>query len=127
MKQLYSRELKEFDLEEIIKFDKEGIVPYLSDPFTFKKVVIEDDNGIILVGLRRVVNEFKIIHNNTRSNFDIIRAIKGFFDIGMKDVMEKCPIDVYVFITNGGEHYINILKKHTEFTEVSGVPLRLEV
>lgn len=127
MKTLYSRELEESDLETIKVFDQENLFPYLLDPFTFKKIVIEDDKGIILVGMRRVINEFKIIPNNARSNLDIVRAIKAAFDVGVKDVMERCPTDVYVFITRGGEHYVNILKKHIGFTEVSGIPLRIEV
>ncbi len=127
MKTLYSREIRENDIEEIKSFDKENIFPYLFDPFTFGKVIIENESGIVLVGMRRVVNEFKVIVNNKYSSLDIARAIKEGFNVGIHDAQKRCPTEIYVFITNGGEHYIKFLKKHMDFKDVQGVALKLEV
>ena len=132
MKVLYSRELEESDLEVIKTFDQENILPYLSDPFTFKKIIIEDDNGIILVGLRRVVNEYKFIHNSNRSNSDIALAIKEVFGPLFKDTVERVPNDIYAIIMKDqsldqGTKLSNLLIKHFGFLSINAIPLILEV
>ena len=127
MKLMYSREFVDSDIDTVKLFDSEGIHKFLSDPFTFGKVVLEDEKGIILVGMRRVINEFKIIPNNNRSNLDIAVCIQSAFNMGVSDALQRCPTEVYVFITRGGEHYVNLLKKHMKFTDVKGIPLKLEI
>lgn len=124
---MINREFEKSDLEEIKSFDKEELYPFLLDPFTFGKVVIEDEKGIILVGLRRVVNEFKIIPNNSRSSLEISRAIKEAFGVGLQDAKNRCPTEIYVFVTRGGKHYENLLKRHFSFSNIPGVALKLEV
>jgi len=126
MKALYLREFREEDSETIKSFDKEGLSHFLDDPFTFKRIIIENEEGIILVGMRRVINEFKIITNNNCSNLDIARALNHAYYILLQDAIKRCPTEIYVFITRGGNHFINLLKKHMGFKEVKD-SLKVEV
>lgn len=112
-------------IEDIRKFDAEDISSYTKDPFTFEKVAVLDDNGKpIALGILRVVEEYKIILDPKLSNRQKTIIIRELMTESR--YRNRCN-EVIVFITQGGEHYKNFLKKHFGFRERDGIALMKEV
>ena len=110
-------------IEEIKKFDGEGIHTYLNDPFTFATGIVHSNDKIVAAGILRVVNELKIIIKPEISNVHKAMAIT----LLLKEVNKNMQCnEAIALITDGGDYYINILKDRFKFREESGVMLRLE-
>jgi len=117
-----SPDIKE-DIKEIEKFDKEHIHPYIFDPFTFNTgILLADNSQVVGFGIIRVVNEIKLVLNPNLSNFNKARAIKLLLDNGIP--LCQCN-EIIAYITQGGNHYEGLLKKHYNFEYEPGTLLRL--
>jgi hypothetical protein len=108
---------------KIKEFDTGEMSSYLNDPFTFTTGVISMKDKIIAAGIIRVVNELKITAKLEVSDINKAMAISLLF----KAAKEKMQCnEAFALITQGGDHYVNILKNHYKFYEDHGVFLRLE-
>jgi hypothetical protein len=124
-KVLEPQEVTPYLLHQIEKIDKEGLASYLQDPFTFVIVVLlNDDYKLLGVAFSRVVEEYKIILDPELSNREKALAIKEWMSVARD--LTRCN-EVVVFVTQGGEHYENFLKKHFNFKKREGTPLMLDV
>jgi len=126
---IYDNNISSDLIDEIKKFDGEGISNYLNDPFTFTTGIVtasfkeKEENQIVAIGILRVVNELKITIRPEISNINKAMAIT----LLLKEVNKNMQCnEAIALITAGGDHYINILKDHFKFREESGVMLRLE-
>lgn len=109
-------------VEEVKKFDMDGCVSsYLNDPFTFTTGLAISGGKIIAVGVVRVINEIKIVIDPSIHDLTKARALKLLLDEA--PLKTQCN-EVVAVITQGGNHYVNILKNHYEFKEDYGVFLR---
>lgn len=115
-------------LNAIKKIDKEGVSSYLNDPYTFTTGIvystINDKDEIVAAGIIRVVNELKVILKPELSDILKAKALKLLLDTSTS--MMQCN-EAVAIITQGGDHYVNILKDHFNFFEEPGTFLRLEV
>lgn len=118
------KEIPEETVKEIYQFDKEKIGGYFFDPFTFHiGVVFANDGRVIGAGVVRVVNEFKIIMNPEFKNITKAKSISKLFDAALSNM--QCN-EAVVEITQGEEHYEELLIKHFKFFHTYGNVLRLE-
>lgn len=120
---LYSEFPPQEQINEIKKYDKENISDFFSDPFTFNIGIATNGNEVLGAGVIRVINEFKIIINPTLSDFRKAKVINTLIKEAFKNA--QCN-EIIVDITQGGDHYINILNKHFGFQKAYGEVLRLE-
>ena len=109
-----------------IPFDSERLLPYLDDPFTTLAGIIEDDRPIA-VGIVRLVNEFKIIVNPDISAFKKAKAINALMRAAIYNTSQHGANEIYALITQGGEHYQELLSKHFEFYTPAGTLMKKEL
>lgn len=107
-------------LNQVAEFDKEGLLPWVNDPFTFEKIAVFEDGKVIGLGLLRVVEEYKVIIDPSISNLKKAKVIKEL--MAESNHRSRCN-EVIVFITNGGSHYAEMLKKHFGFENRDGITL----
>lgn len=125
---LKPKEISDSLLEQIKSIDSENITPYLTDPFTMITGIVTDENDeIIAVGLTRIVNEWKLIVNKDKTPFELARGIKELAKQAIAYGNLHGANEVFATITQGGEHYEKILKKHFGFKDVEGTQLKLEI
>ena len=111
-------------LDNLKSSDSEGILDYVDDPFTFIIIaVFDEDDTIIGVGLQRVIEEYKIVMNNSVSNYKKMQAIDGLFGAVRSCIKSN---EAIVLLTKDQERFKAILKKHYEFEEREGTFLFLE-
>lgn len=110
-------------INEVRKFDVEGISDYLNDSFTFTTGIVTSRGRMVAIGIIRVVNELKVIVRPEISNIHKAAALRLLLNESKSKM--QCN-EAFALITNGGDHYINILKNHYRFREDYGVFLRLD-
>lgn len=113
-------------VNQVKDIDETGeIVTYLNDPFTFTTGIVSNKNNEILAcGLIRVVNELKVVIKSDIGTYAKTVALRLLLEEANKRM--QCN-EAIALITNGGDHYVNILKQHFKFYEDHGIFLRLEV
>lgn len=111
------------DLRDIINFDYDAVSNFINDPFTFNIGIVKYNGKVVGFGIIRVVNEFKLALDPKISNITKARAIKRLLNSAIE--LAQCN-EIIASITNGGEHYVNLLEKHFRFYRDSGVLTRLE-
>ena len=120
---VYNDKISSELVDEIRKFDEEGISNYLNDPFTFTTGIVTSGDKIIAAGIIRVINELKVVIRPEISNIHKVKVLKLLLRESNKRI--QCN-EAIALITDGGYHYVNVLKNHFGFREESGVMLRLE-
>ena len=121
---LILQDIEKSDIIKISEFDTEQIYQFTNDPFTFNsKIVLNDKDEILAAGFIRVVNEFKVTVNPKISNFMKAKVIDELIKYGISN--SQCN-EIIVELTNGGNHYANILEKHFKFQYGNGILMRLE-
>lgn len=117
------------DLDEISKFDIENISDYLNDPFTFTNGIVYGSNDNVLgCGVIRVINEFKIVIDSKLPNYIKAKVLKLLLDKALK--LKQCN-EVIISLTQPEnfielQHYKDLIQKHYNFQEETGIVLRLE-
>src|SRR5437660_11634222 len=114
-------------LNDIEKFDDEGIISFFADPFTFNiGIAINNEGKVIGTGLIRVIDEFRMALDDNLSNMTKARIIR----LLMKEALIKRSCnEAIVCISkpeNNIESYSELLKKHFNFYEDNNKFLRLE-
>ncbi len=120
------KKITEADRNKIAVFDSEGIAEYLDDKFTFISGVVRNETDIIVLGVGRVVNEFKIVVNPKYSKFQIAKAISTLFREANHWAKHGGSNETIVIITKGNKPYIKLLNRHFGFEEIDGTPMKLE-
>lgn len=120
------KRITEIDKNKIAVFDSEGTVEYLGDKFTFISGVVRNETDIVVLGIGRVVNEFKIVINPKYSNLQVAKAIKTLFNEAINWAKCSGSNETIVIITKGGDKYQEFLSKHFGFEKIDGTPMRLE-
>jgi len=113
--------------KEIASFDRENILPYTKDPFTLINGIVEDKDGIIALGICRIVNEFKVIINPNRKRMHIALAIKHLVEEAVSKCKAKGSNELFVIVTQGGIKYEKLLCKHFNFECIEGTTLRRSI
>lgn len=109
--------------KEIEVFDEERVSDYINDPFTFTVGIVASSGRVAAVGIIRVVNELKVVIRPEISNIHKAAALRLLLNESKSKM--QCN-EAIALITNGGDHYVNILKDHYGFREDPGIFLRLE-
>ena len=112
-------------LEQIKQFQTEDISEYFSDPYTFDiGIITDEENKVLGVGIIRVVDELKMSLNNELSNIEKAIALKALLN---EAIARRHCGEILVMITQGGEHYVNLLQRHFDFQEIKGIPMKWEI
>lgn len=119
-----SNPLREEVIEEIRKFDTEGLLDYINDPFTFEVGVVYEDDKPIAFAILKVIEEYKIAIDERLSARHKAVIIRDFMS---EASIRRRSNEVVVFLTKGGEPYEQFLKRHFNFHKPEGIPLKLEV
>jgi hypothetical protein len=119
-----SYDITPLDKEQIALYDRENMLLFLDDPFTLKTVVLQNEAGeAIGLGLIRPITEYKMVLN---PNLSLTEKVKGLQMLMHTARIEDPCNESLIIVTQGGQHFVNILEKHFNFFKVNGIPLKLE-
>ena len=127
--ELYKSNVPKEDIKEIMRFDKEGITEFISDPFTFDVGIVKNESGkVIGVGITRVINEFKMALDDELPALQKANTLKLL--MGNAIELAVCN-EVLITLTlpeklRELERYKRIMEKHFGFYKDNGIVMRLE-
>ena len=108
-------------------FDSENILPYAHDPFTTLNGLVFDNNGVVALGICRLVNEFKVIINPNVGRLKIAVAINKLISSALVHCHKSGSNEIFVILTQGGIPYSKFLTKHFDFEKIDGIAMKKEV
>ena len=120
LKTFTPREADQFINDKIKSFNHNGVLSYASDPFTAINYLIEDEDGPIALGVVRIVNEFKMLIDESRPRNLRSEAIKHLIYQATEFCREHASNESYIVVTGDSKSFENFLTKRFGFQKVEG-------